>query len=109
MIKEIDTHKLDHIRNKQTVRLVDVRTQGEHERHSIPDSEHVPLHLIPLKMSEYRKEDTIVFYCATGARSSQACFYLQSRGHQNVFNLRGGIQAWAQSGQPVTSREQYII
>lgn len=103
MIKEMDTFKLDSIRQKQRIRLVDVRTLAEHERYNIFESEHIPLHLIPLRMNEYHKDDTIVFYCATGARSSQACFYFQSRGYGNVYNLKGGIVAWAQRGYTLIS------
>ncbi|MBT5229554.1 MAG: rhodanese-like domain-containing protein [Methylococcales bacterium] len=108
MINEIDTFKLDRIRQQQNIRLVDVRSQGEREQHNIPESEHIPLHLIPLKMNEYQKNETIVFYCATGARSSQACFYFQSKGHGNVFNLKGGIRAWAQNGYPLVSANQFV-
>jgi len=95
MVKEIVTEKLEAALLAHTVRLVDVRSADERQRDQIPNSEHVPLYLIPLKMHEYDKKETVVFYCATGARSSQACRYFQSRGHEHVFNLTGGMGAWA--------------
>jgi rhodanese-related sulfurtransferase len=38
--------------------------------------------------------------CRSGARSAQACMFLQQQGFSNVFNLRGGMIAWVQGGFP---------
>jgi len=36
--------------------------------------------------------------CSSGARSAQPCMILQQQGYDNVFNLRGGMMAWANNG-----------
>src|SRR5262249_13490212 len=46
----------------------------------------------------------IVLYCQTGLRSVLAAKVLKELGYQNVINLGGGYQKWAQSGLP-TVRE----
>jgi rhodanese-related sulfurtransferase len=38
--------------------------------------------------------------CRSGARSAQACQFLQQQGYSNVYNLRGGMMRWVQSGLP---------
>lgn len=102
-IKEIDVNEL----NKQlenlpdNVKLIDVRTPAEVARGKISGSENLPLHVIPLKVDEFNTQDTIIFYCQTGARSAQACAFMNSKGVDNVYNLRGGIVNWAQMGLPV--------
>lgn len=102
-IKEIDVNEL----SKQLenlpgdVKLIDVRTPAEVARGKISGSENLPLHVIPLKVDEFDNNDTIIFYCQTGARSAQACAFMTSKGIDNVYNLRGGIVTWAQMGLPI--------
>jgi len=102
-IKEIDVNEL----NQQieslpdNVKLIDVRTPAEVARGKIAGSENLPLHVIPLKVNDFDKNDKIIFYCQTGARSAQACAFMTSKGVDNVYNLRGGIVTWAQMGFPI--------
>ena len=42
----------------------------------------------------------IVLYCQTGLRSMLAAKALHDLGYENVVNLQGGYQKWAQSGLP---------
>jgi len=64
----------------------------------IPGAEALPMHLIPLRINEFGRDDTLVMVCRSGARSAQACMFLAQQGYENVFNLRGGMIAWAGSG-----------
>lgn len=45
--------------------------------------------------------DTIVVYCSVGYRSGKVAEQLQSAGYRNVFNLYGGLFAWANEGRPL--------
>jgi len=103
-IKEIDVNELSlQLENPpKNFKLIDVRTPAEVARGKISGSENLPLHVIPLKVDEFTHEDTIIFYCQTGARSAQACAFMTSKGIDNVYNLRGGIVTWAQMGLPIT-------
>lgn len=102
-IKEIDANELNlKMENlPENIKLIDVRTPAEVARGKITGSENLPLHVIPLKVDEFSSNDTIIFYCQTGARSAQACAFMTSKGVDNVYNLRGGIVTWAQMGLPV--------
>ncbi len=103
-IKEIDVQQLYDILNDdtQSYRLIDVRTPAEVAQAHIEGGENIPLHLIPLKVDELRGDKQLIIYCRTGARSGQACAFLQSKGIDNAVNVRGGIVAWAQMGFPIS-------
>jgi rhodanese-related sulfurtransferase len=40
------------------------------------------------------KDKSYFFYCRSGARSGNACAYLDSLGFENTYNLAGGIIGW---------------
>lgn len=85
------------------VALVDVRTDAETARGYIPGAQKLPLHLLPLRLHELDKAKPTVFYCQMGGRSAQAAGFAAAQGHTQVYNLQGGITAWAQSGAPVAA------
>ena len=98
-IQEIDSQSLAKLLQDQpgAVRLVDVRGPGEWAQGVIEGAELLPLHVLPLEAHRFSKDEPVIFYCRSGARSAQACAFMQSRGTQNVVNLRGGIIGWAVS------------
>ena len=86
-----------------SLRLVDVRTDAEVARGKIPQSETLPLHLLPLRLNEMDKNVTTVFYCQMGGRSAQAAAFAAANGFADVYNLQGGILAWANAGLPLVA------
>ncbi len=99
LIKEIEVSELAQLKEKDSsVRIIDIRQPMELNSGVIPGAEAIPMHLIPLRMNEFSKDDTLVMVCRSGARSAQACMFLQQQGFDNVLNLRGGMIAWAGSG-----------
>lgn len=98
-IEVADLQKL--ISDDEPVQLVDVRNPTEVARGIIPGSSNVPLHMIPLHMTQLPPSAPVVLYCHSGGRSAQACAFLSQQGMDNVYNLRGGIQAWISSGLQV--------
>ncbi len=104
MINEIDSESLrKRLTDGEDLLLVDIRTPAEIAQGAIPDALLMPMHLIPLRLSELPKEREIVVYCRSGARSYQACAYLMQQGYDRALNLRGGIIAWARHGFPIES------
>lgn len=101
MFEELDAVRLNELlQNPQSVMLIDVRTPAEVARGAIPGARSIPLHMLPLSLSELEGEKPLVFYCQSGARSQQACNFVAARGRKGVYNLRGGIIGWLQSGLP---------
>ena len=99
-IKEIDAPELaSWVKEKQpNMRVIDVRGMNEIASGTVEGAEAVPLHTIPVKFSEFSREEKLVFICRSGARSAQACMFLQQQGFENVYNLRGGMMGWMQCG-----------
>jgi rhodanese-related sulfurtransferase len=102
VINEIDSESLhERLAKGEDLLLVDIRTPAEVSQGAIPGAMELPMHLIPLRMSELPKDKDVVLYCRSGARSYQACAYLLQQGHPRVLNLRGGIIAWARHGYEI--------
>lgn len=102
MINEIDSESLHgRIASGEDVLLVDIRTPAEIAQGAIPDAMQLPMHLIPIRISELPKDRDVVLYCRSGARSYQACAFMMQQGYDRVLNLRGGIIAWARHGYPI--------
>ena len=105
MIKEIDAFALQNrIAEGDDFVLLDIRSAGELAQGMLPDAEHLPMHMIPLRVSELPKDKDVILYCHSGARSYHACAYLAQQGYDNVINLRGGILGWARSGYQLAAR-----
>lgn len=101
--KNISVAELEKLMQQGGVRLVDVRTDAEIAQGKIPQGEPLPLHLIPVKLSEMDKSATTVFYCRSGGRSAQAAAFVAANGFADVYNLQGGITAWASAGLSVSA------
>ncbi len=99
MIREIDSIELQQLLGSDEAPiLLDIRGANELMSGAIPGYQHLPMHILPLRIAEFPKDRDIVLYCHSGARSSMACNFLMQQGYSNVINLRGGIVAWAQHG-----------
>lgn len=96
--KEVDASGLQQMQGANEIEVIDVRTEVEYAQGTIQGARHLPLHMLPLVADQIDNAKPVVFICRSGARSAQACAFLVSKGHENVFNLRGGIMSWAQAG-----------
>jgi len=86
----------------QSLRVIDVRQMQEIAAGTVPSAEPLPLHTLPVKIHELPRDEKLVMVCRSGARSAQACMFLQQQGFSNVYNLRGGMMGWIQSGYPAS-------
>ncbi len=89
-----------------SVQVIDIREMGEvAATGKAKGARHIPMMLLMSKCdprnSEFDKsldpEKTVALYCATGARSSQACRMLSQMGFKDVRNL-GGLHDWVRGG-----------
>src|SRR5881275_543229 len=80
---------------REPFELIDVRETFEYEIARIDGAKLIPLREIAERADELQREGPIVIHCHSGQRSAQAVRLLQQRGFANVYNLEGGIDAWA--------------
>ncbi|HBA09890.1 rhodanese-like domain-containing protein [Methylotenera mobilis] len=97
---EIDAHDLSVMLTTQSLLLVDVRNDDEVARGVIQNAVHIPLAMLPVQYESLAKADNIVFYCHSGVRSAHAAAFAASKGCKHVYNLAGGVLAWARAGHP---------
>ncbi len=103
-IKEIDASELAQWISDagHKLRVIDVRQMQEIAGGTVPRAEALPLHTLPDNIGSLSPAEKLVIVCRSGARSAQACMYLQQQGYSDVYNLRGGMMGWVQNGfQPV--------
>jgi rhodanese-related sulfurtransferase len=72
--------------------VIDVRTVDEFNTGHIDGAINIPVDSID--GISYDKDATIIVYCASGMRSSNAAKTLIDLGYTNVYNLDGGLINW---------------
>ena len=65
-----------------------------------PGAKLIPLGQLPSRMSELDSADEIVLQCKSGVRSARALKLLQEAGFGKLYNVEGGIAAWAEDVDP---------
>jgi adenylyltransferase/sulfurtransferase len=75
--------------------LLDVREQNEWSIAHLDGATLVPVNSITQRASELNTADEIVLYCKSGVRSARALNELRGLGFRKLWNLKGGINAWA--------------
>jgi rhodanese-related sulfurtransferase len=104
VVNEINAPELEKkLSTGNEVFLLDIRSATEVASGVLPKAQHIPMHLLPLRLNEFPKDRDVVLYCHSGSRSYHACMYLMQQGFRNVVNLRGGILDWARSGYHVVA------
>lgn len=85
--------------------MLDVREAWEYQICALSGSVHIPMRQIPARLGELCTERVIVVLCHHGFRSQHTANFLQHQGFTHVYNLSGGINAWA--GQVATDMPKY--
>ena len=86
--------------NKEDFQLIDVREPHEFEICNL-NAQLIPMNEVPDNLDKISKDKPVVIHCRSGARSGRICAYLEEEyGYTNLYNLKGGIIAWAQEIDP---------
>lgn len=94
-MKEITVSELKQLKDsKSDFQLIDVREDHEVEICEI-GGEHIPMGEVMDNLDKISKDKQVVIHCRSGARSGAICNALEGAGYNNVYNLKGGIIAWA--------------
>ena len=84
-----------------TAVVVDVREARELSEGRIAGSRHIPLGMLRAHADELLAEREVIIVCRSGHRSAMATAALTLAGHKNVYNMAGGMIAWAEQNLPV--------
>lgn len=101
MVREIAPEELAQwFSNGEVFQIVDVRENYEYQVSNL-QGVNIPLKELEDKIACISREDKVVVHCRTGKRSSEAIVFLQSQfGFHNLYNLKGGLKAWAMEMDP---------
>src|SRR5690606_13677222 len=93
LTETISTITLGQITNgKGDYELIDVRSEVEHKNFNI-GGKNVPLADLENQLTTINSAIPIVFYCATGRRSTSAAILIKDRlPHARVYSLENGIE-----------------
>jgi rhodanese-related sulfurtransferase len=80
--------------------LLDVREPWEVAIAALPGALTIPMGRIVEQTAQLDTTRPIVCVCHHGMRSLQVAAYLARRGFDDVWNLSGGIDAWARQVDP---------
>jgi len=80
--------------------IVDVREPWEYAICHIEPSRLIPMREIPSRLNEIGQGDPVAVLCHHGIRSQKVAQFLEQRGFHNVYNVYGGIDAWAREIDP---------
>ena len=95
-MNEITVHELkSKIENGVDFQLIDVREENEREFTNI-GGDHIAMGTVVQNMEKIDMKKDVVIYCRSGSRSGQVVNFLEmNHGYKNLYNLKGGILAWA--------------
>lgn len=82
--------------------VVDVRNPWELDISRLEFAQHMVLDELPQRMNEIPKDANVVLVCRSGGRSQMAGEFLSRQGWNpdQLYNLEGGILAWARQVDP---------
>jgi adenylyltransferase/sulfurtransferase len=92
------------LRSGNPLLLIDVREPFEYEICHLQGARLMPLGSLPFELSALERKQEIYIYCRSGGRSAQAVELLGKNGFAKVFNVEGGILAWADRIDPTIQK-----
>lgn len=84
--------------------LLDVREPWEFERCRLQGAALMPMRVLPQRFADIDGSAPIVCICHHGGRSAHAAMFLTRQGFGEVYNLTGGVDAWALQVDPTMAR-----
>jgi len=100
-MKEVTVQELKKMMDSNAdFQLVDVREPHEYDICNL-NGELIPMSDIPNSVSKISKDKQVVIHCRSGKRSGDMLLWLEkNHGFTNLYNLKGGILAWAKEIDP---------
>ncbi|MFN8267748.1 MAG: molybdopterin-synthase adenylyltransferase MoeB [Chitinophagales bacterium] len=99
-IREITVQELKQMQdNAADFQLIDVREPEEYKTANLGGTL-IPVSKIGEHLNQIARDKKVIIHCKSGARSLQAIRQLQAKGFSNIYQLKGGILAYAKEIDP---------
>lgn len=85
--------------------VIDIRSNDAFARGHIVNARNIPSDELDSKLDQLKslKGRPLIAVCDNGITSNKAVSTLRSAGFESVYNLKGGMNGWSQSGLPLVS------
>jgi len=84
----------------ETIQIIDIREYHEVDSGNI-GGDHIPMADLMAHCHKIRTDCNVVIHCRSGARATAMIFALETqKGFENLYHLKGGIEAWAKQIDP---------
>lgn len=107
-VKELNVTEFEKgIHNSDSVQLLDVRTPGEYNNGHLKNAllaDWKNENEFNRRITFIDKEKPVYIYCLAGSRSAEAAAKMRQMGYQQVYELRGGINAWKAENKTVEGK-----
>ncbi len=101
MIQQLTPAQLkERLANETAPVILDVREPWEVAVCALPGVRHIPMRDIPTQAEQLPRDQDIVVLCHHGIRSQHVAGFLERLGFERLYNLAGGIDAWARDVEP---------
>ena len=108
-VPQITVEELDTRLRNGSLRVLDVRRQGEWDAGHIAEASLCSLDTFNAGLPQVSSDKPLAVHCKSGYRSMIACSLLQRAGYRNVVNVVGGFDAWQLAQLPVTSERPSAV
>lgn len=100
-MKEVTVQELKKLKDSHAdFQLIDVREPHEFDLCNL-DGELIPMADVPHHVDQIAKDKQVILHCRSGKRSGDMVQWLEkNHGFTNLYNLKGGILAWAKEIDP---------
>lgn len=103
-VKELGTHEVTMLMNKQDAVVIDIRSQNEFKKGHILGAKLVPAEKVnkgDFSALENSKDKPIIVVCAMGMTAKRTAAQMLKAGFSQVSVLKGGMNAWQSANLPV--------
>ncbi len=103
-LKTINSDQLTRLVNQQNAQVVDTRAAENFTAGHIVNAVNIPMaefDQAEKKLAKHKNKPVVV-YCQVGRTSMKACQQLEKQGFEQVFNLKGGLNAWVNDKLPLS-------
>lgn len=104
-VKTLDAQAFSEIAAKSSTYVLDVRTPGEFAAGHLTNAHNIDVEASTFgnEIGKLDKHATYAVYCHSGNRSAVATSQMAKAGFDHIYNLNGGIEAWAAAGGAVVT------